>query len=185
MKFNNNTKKTFLLAMIFASAINSNVFVSSFSDISNVKSYLLYEVLIPSAKKTITDMVSNGIAMLLGTDPVRRDKDKIRGGSVKVSYRDYYETQRERGSVKSFGRSIDYDEIIFDTRIDAESVLVRMEEIIDKYEFVSISDLYEMADLSAPPYTATKYGWVSLVNAEVVRVYDGYKIKLPRPVPRD
>ena len=37
MKFNNNTKKTFLLAMIFASAINSNVFASSFSDISNVK----------------------------------------------------------------------------------------------------------------------------------------------------
>ena len=37
MKFNNNTKKTFLLAMIFAGAINSNVFASSFSDISNVK----------------------------------------------------------------------------------------------------------------------------------------------------
>ena len=37
MKFNNNTKKTFLLAMIFASAMNSNVLASSFSDISNVQ----------------------------------------------------------------------------------------------------------------------------------------------------
>ncbi len=37
MKFNNNTKKTLLLAMIFASMMNSTAFASSFSDISNVQ----------------------------------------------------------------------------------------------------------------------------------------------------
>ena len=37
MKFNNNTKKTFLLAMIFAGAINSNIFASSFSDIATIQ----------------------------------------------------------------------------------------------------------------------------------------------------
>ncbi len=37
MKFNNNTKKTFLLAMIFASMMNSTAFASSFSDINNIQ----------------------------------------------------------------------------------------------------------------------------------------------------
>ena len=37
MKFNNNTKKTFLLAMMFASMMNSTAFASSFSDINNVE----------------------------------------------------------------------------------------------------------------------------------------------------
>ena len=37
MKFNNNAKKTFLLAMMFASAMNSNVFASSFSDIATTQ----------------------------------------------------------------------------------------------------------------------------------------------------
>ncbi len=37
MKFNNNTKKTFLLAMMFASMMNSTAFASSFSDINNVQ----------------------------------------------------------------------------------------------------------------------------------------------------
>ena len=37
MKFNNNTKKTFLLAMIFASVMNSNVFASSFTDIATTQ----------------------------------------------------------------------------------------------------------------------------------------------------
>ena len=37
MKFNNNSKKTFLLAMIFASAMNCSAFASSFSDIANIQ----------------------------------------------------------------------------------------------------------------------------------------------------
>ncbi len=37
MKFNNNTKKTLLLAMMFASMMNSTAFASSFSDINNVQ----------------------------------------------------------------------------------------------------------------------------------------------------
>ena len=37
MKFNNNSKKTFLLAMIFASAMNCSAFASSFIDIANIQ----------------------------------------------------------------------------------------------------------------------------------------------------
>ena len=34
-------------------------------------------------------------------------------------------------------------------------------------------------------YTDNKYGWTNIRNAEVVRVRDGYRIKLPRALPID
>ena len=37
MKFNNNSKKTLLLAMMFASMMNSTAFASSFTDINNIQ----------------------------------------------------------------------------------------------------------------------------------------------------
>ena len=40
-----------------------DVFISE--DVSNVKSYILMDVLIPAAKKAISDIVSNGIDMIL------------------------------------------------------------------------------------------------------------------------
>ena len=55
-----------------------------------------------------------------------------------------------------------------------------MDDILDQYGTVSVSDLYELADVACPHYTANKYGWTSLKNAQVMRCRDGYIIKLPR-----
>lgn len=162
-------------------------FVDDFiaTDFDNLKSYLVDEILIPSAKRTISDMVSNGIEMLFGIE--RGSRRDPRGTAVKVSYRDYYdkpigrrETRREERT-----RGFDIDNIFFDNRADALAVLDRMDDIIGRYDFARVSDLYELADLPAPPFTASKYGWSSLGTADVIRTYDGYKLKLPRPIPID
>ena len=55
---------------------------------------------------------------------------------------------------------------------------------IGKYGFVTVSDMYDMADLPAP-YTSQKYGWLNVNNADIIRVRDGYILKLPRAVPID
>ena len=59
-----------------------------------------------------------------------------------------------------------------------------MIDVIEQYNVVSVLDLYDMVDMSAP-HTANKYGWTNLRNADVVRVRDGYVIKLPKPFPID
>ena len=59
-----------------------------------------------------------------------------------------------------------------------------MNEIIDRYGVVTVADLYDMADLSAP-YTSNKYGWTSVRNVEIGRVRDGYVLKLSRAMPID
>ena len=77
-----------------------------------------------------------------------------------------------------------YDTITLDTRGEAEEVLARMDEIIDTYKMVRVADFYDLVGVTGN-YTDNKYGWTNIRNAEVIRVRDGYRIKLPRALPID
>lgn len=144
-------------------------------DVASVKDYILMEVIVPSVKRAITDVVCNGISMLLG-EPSR---SKPESRAAKVSYRSYYDDDRRSYNQPRAAQAYSYDDIIFETRGDAEEVLYRMEELLDRFEVVSIADLFDMAGISCN-YTDNKYGWTNLRGAKVDRVSDGYIIRLPR-----
>ena len=159
----------------------TDVFVSE--DMASVKDYILMEVLLPAAKKAIADAVTNGIDMLLYGEA--RSKNRDRGS--RVSYTRYYERDRERDyerGARTRARGYDYDDIILDTRREAEEVLDRMQDLIDTYGMVSVADLYDLVGISGK-YTDNKYGWTHLRSADVQRVRDGYLLKLPKALPFD
>ena len=159
----------------------TDVFVSE--DMASVKDYILMEVLLPAAKKAIADAVTNGIDMLLYGEA--RSKNRDRGS--RVSYTRYYERDRERDyerGARTRARGYDYDDIILDTRREAEEVLDRMQDLIDTYGMVSVADLYDLVGISGI-YTDNKYGWTHLRSADVQRVRDGYLLKLPKALPFD
>lgn len=157
-----------------------NAFISK--DVGDVKSYVFGDVLIPSLKKLVYDAIKYTMEMLLF------DKSKASNSSPFVSYRSY---SSDFGSQDRFSNSnirnttsFNYDDIIFQTRSDGEATLMEMENIIDSYGIVSVSDLFDLAGQQAP-YTSNKYGWTNLRNADVIRVREGYVIKLPRALPID
>ena len=146
-------------------------------DVNSVKSYILMDVLVPSIKRAISDIVCNGVNMLLG-EP---NRGKSGSAGAKVSYRSYYQDRDER---RDYARpraqaQYSYDDVVFNNRGDAEEVLYRMEELLERYDSVSVADLFDMAGISCN-YTDNKYGWTDLRNAHVERVRDGYIISLPR-----
>lgn len=160
----------------------ADVFIQE--DVSNVKSYILMDVLVPAIKKALSDIVKDGIDMILYGETNRNRRS---GSPSRINYRGYYNgdnDRRERPPVRSRD-SLDYDEIIFDARGDAEAVLDAMNDIISQYGIVSVSDLYDLANLDHPPYTMNKYGWTNIAGAKAMRVRDGYVLKLPRAVPID
>lgn len=161
----------------------ADVFVAE--DAKNVGSYMWLDVVVPSVKKMLADLVSDGINMLLfgGTG---RSKSETRNSANYVSYRSYSDKRDDRHSYsESRSRNrFDYDDIIFPNRAEAEKVLDGLDAIIDKYGVARVGDLYDLADITAP-YTSYNYGWTSMRNAEVARVRDGYVIKLSRAVPID
>ena len=149
-------------------------------DVKSIKTYVITDVLIPTIKDTIWDILTNTLDMFLfnGT----KDHGNRGKSSPKISYRDYYDSKNDRGRNYEIRDRFDYDDLEFDSRGEADAVLTGMLETIDQYGVVSVADMYDMADVTAP-YTGNRYGWTSLRNAEVVRVRNAYIIKLPKAKP--
>lgn len=159
-------------------------FADSFiaEDAGNVGSYILKEVLIPSAKKLIADITKNAIDMFLYGDT---DRPRKKSGS-RISYRDYYDDRRdERRSPSRSRSSLEYDEIVLDTRGEAELVLDELDRIIARYQFASVADLYEIAGIDNDNYTLHRYGWTSVRSATIKRIRDGYLLVMPKAMPID
>ena len=158
----------------------ADVFISE--DVNNVKSYIVLDVLVPAIKKAISDIVTNGIDMILYGESGRTKKNST---SSKISYRSYYEKENDQKrsynstSVKS---GYSYDDIILDNRGEAEDVLARMDELVATYGIVSVADLYDLVGVTGA-YTDNKYGWTDVRSATVVRTRYGYLIKLPKVLP--
>ena len=147
----------------------------------SVKTYILMDVLIPAAKKAISDVVTNAVDLILYGETGRSKNSR---SESRISYRDYYDKSHSNRRDKERTRGYDYDDIIIDNRGEAEKVLAQMDEIIDIYGRATISDLYDLVGMVGN-YTDSKYGWLTLRNASVVHVRDGYLLKLPRALPLD
>lgn len=157
----------------------ADVFISE--DVSNVKSYILMDVLVPALKKAISDIVINGIDMILYGEAGHTKKS----GGNKPSYRNYYD--EKNGSTSSYKpvrrTAYSFEDIVLDNRGDAEEVLDGMIDIIKNYGVVSVADMYDLVGITGN-YTDNKYGWTDLRTARVERDRDGgYILKLPRALP--
>ena len=149
-------------------------------DAHTVKNYIFDKVLVPAIKKTFSDIVTNSLDMFLwGKGGNRR-----RGDSERISYRRYYDEPRMSRDSERRSRSYSYDEIVLDSRDEAEEVLERMDELLRRYKMVSVADFYDLVGITGKT-TDNRYGWTDLRTAEVVSDRDGYLIKLPRAIALD
>lgn len=157
----------------------TDVFISE--DVSNVKSYIFRDVIVPAAKKLITDIVQDGIEMILYGGSRRSDRRSSGFRADSISYNNYYKRDDRRRSEPS-RYTPSYDNIQFDYRDDAEAVLDRMTECIEAYSQVTVGDLYDIVGITGT-HTDERYGWVKLGSARVVRDRDKFVLDLPKPLP--
>ena len=153
-----------------------DVFISE--DVSNVKSYIFLDVLVPAIKKAVSDIVKDGVDMMLYGDK----RSGGRGSSSYVSYRSYSDNTSRNSNRRSVRASYDFDDVIFDTRGEADAVLSSMDELMDRYGVVSVADMYDLCGMTCN-YTDNKYGWKSLARADISRVGGDSMITLPTAEP--
>lgn len=149
-------------------------------DIQSVGSYLISDVLIPTIKTAIHDIIVNGADMM-----VYGETSKKKSPLSQVSYRNYSSKEKPYRENARASNRFDLDDIVFDSRGDAETVLDQMSEVLSSYGIVSVAELYDMIGQTAP-FTANRWGWTSIRTADVIRGMGGsYYLKLPKPVPID
>ena len=150
-------------------------------DTANVGNYILMDVLVPSIKKAIYDIVVNSLDMSLfgGRGGGKRSGDKI----SYTAYSNSSRRDRDERSYRSYS-SADrgYQDIIFETRADAKDVLDSMDEIMETYDRVRVADMFDLAGLTCE-HTLNNYGWTDIRSAKIVPAADGYRIKMPRALP--
>lgn len=155
-------------------------------NIESVSSYIIYDVIIPAAKNMISDTVSNGIEMLLfgQTRGSRTRRDK---GKSYVSYSNYYKDRgrdRDRQVSQRNRARHNFDDIILESRGEAEEVLSHLVDLTEDYGMASVADLYDLVGVTSN-FTDNKYGWDNLSSGRVVPVRGGYLLELPRPIVLD
>lgn len=147
-------------------------------DIQNVGDYILKEVVVPTIKNTIVDIIQNGISLLIFGESSHKN-DRRRNGQY-VSYGSYSSgSSRERRRDDRHDSYNSKGDLIFNSRNDAQAVLERMLDICDTYGAVTVGNYYELADVPSN-YQDRKWGWSDLRYVDVRMARGGgYYIDLP------
>ena len=159
----------------------ADVFISE--DAGNVGSYIVMDVVVPAIKDVLSNVVKDSIDMILfgGT---RRGNERKKTNSGYVSYNRFSDRRDDRHyeSRTTIASRYNFDDIIIESKAEADEVLNTMEDILDTYGMVSVADLCDLVGISCE-HTDNKYGWTSLRSAKVVRLRGNeYMLDLPRVV---
>lgn len=145
-------------------------------DVQNVKSYVIYDILIPKVRETIDKMITEATHMLFLGSPTATSTD-----SSGRSYTKYYRSS-DRESRNAYDRSAyDIRTPKFYTEIDANDALDQLSDMLDRYGMVRVADLYDLMGWKFN-HTDNNYGWRDLRTARIIRERDQYILKLPRVV---
>lgn len=178
-------------------------------NLKNAFNYVVEKVLIPTAKSTISDLAGMGgdvlrmtVDRLIYGENVENIIRGRRGNTGPViNYTGYSNRAKIPNDKRYFAENANmprtqigqpqvtqlkrvrqnFDDIVMESRQDAEEVLTRLLDFIDTYGIVSIAEFYDMIGFETS-YADFKYGWEELGQAIVTRVRDGYVLHLPRPI---
>lgn len=160
------------------------------SDTHSVWEYVFFDVLVPAAKDMVSDAVSQGIErMLFGEVRGRGGRSRSNTPYTNYSSSSRYnppgpmmrrdEPRRPELSRQDRAQHR-FDQIIIPTRTEATEILDQMYSVLSQYDVVTVSDLYEMANIESQ-FTDERYGWDDLSGSGVSRDRKGYLLVLPQP----
>lgn len=153
------------------------------TDAETLGDYIYNDVIVPLIKKGIVETIN----MILYNNP--RANNSNGNSASKVTYGGYVNSAfkpapQQALPLKKKSETFDFENIIFETRSDAENVLNAMYQAIQTYGDVSVLDFYDLTHIDTDNFTAHKYGWTDLSGTDIIRGHNGYYIKFPnvRPI---
>lgn len=153
----------------------------------DVKGAIVNEIVVPMIKGGLQEAFDR-ILYPDGNSPVRRNSYWNRGvPASRVNYAAQYSpsTPRQRYIPAGSSSGLDYDLIQFESRGDAETTLMALDDHIDRYGMATVGALFDISGASTDNPQVEKFCWRSIEGSKPVRVSDGWVLKLPRPIPID
>jgi hypothetical protein len=142
-------------------------------DVTNVKDWIVWDILVPGAKNLLLDVINE----TLGGRRVNRSSFN---GTVRTNYGGVRSNTVRAGQSRSIG--FEFEDVTCDSREDAQAILRTLDDLMDQYNNVSVADLYSAAGISCSNYMYNNWGWTDISTARIVRDIDGWVLKFPKAI---
>lgn len=157
-------------------------------DSSTIGEYIMFDIVVPAAKNLLREIVVGGMDRTLFGSSVRTGGSGGRGtpGGIRQKYNEMTRAQGgyvdPRRQMSQQDRAThNFETILLDTRQDAIEVLNRMIDRIEKYGSASVADLYDYCNITTGDYAAQRWGWTTLLGADVRQYRSHWHLDLPDP----
>jgi hypothetical protein len=151
--------------------------------------YIGADVLLPALRNLVVDAVESGIKrMVYGEGNFTRGRSQA-NTPTEYRPRTVYNSPIDRSRSRAYlpdqpphqlpSRGGNED-LVLVSREEAQAVLEQLGAIIERYDVVSVADLYETVGLPST-HVDNKWGWASLNNSVIRQVRNGFLLELPRP----
>lgn len=156
------------------------------SDATNIKEYIVCDVIIPTIKNTIVDVVEmtffgnstgRGSRYSGGSGGYRYNYSKISQNAYNTG-RAYYGSGGSASQNQPMTQEVDlpdYRDIVItgpNARYEAERIVTEMRNNLEMYGSVPVSDLYRLCGMT-PDYTKENWGWTGDPSQIGIRMVNG------------
>lgn len=157
------------------------------SELKTAGVYILTDVLVPALRNLIVDTTTKGIERVIYGESTPPRRSQVGGNGSRYSYstpvqrgysRPTHDDRPPRGIDRYRSAKRQADDIILVNRAEAELVVERLTDIIDRYEHATLADLYDLVGFPSA-YTDNNWGWSALGSVNIRQVREGYLIDLP------
>ena len=157
-------------------------------EVKGAARYITGEVLLPALKNLVVDATSKGVERMIYGDAAPRRRGLVDPRQQRVMYNSPVDRRFATGGRPTmlpdqpprYGsqRRQSIGDIILSSRQEAETVVERLQDIVNQFDVASIADLYELCGLPST-YIDNQWGWPNLSFVDVIQTRDGYVINLP------
>lgn len=154
-------------------------------DGKQVARFIGADVLLPAMRNLLVDIITKGAEQMIYGDRNARRRDS------RTNYGAQYTVSRAPTNPFSFdprspitvvprGRQNRHEigEVILASRPEAELVVERLNDILEKYDVASLADLYDLLGLPTS-HIDNKWGWTFISNVPIRQIRQGYLLELP------
>ncbi len=162
-------------------------------DANTVTEHIIWNLLIPAAKDTVADMGATFIDMMIFGQ--RRTPRGIPSGHATPNQGNGNNSRFNYGGITSgsplilgqhsapqeeYSAPVIPNQIVVNNKHEADAIVAKMQELIERYTAVSVADVYRMVNRT-PNYMDDKWGWQSLEGTRLKRDRGGVLLDLPEP----
>lgn len=149
-------------------------------NVDNIGDYLIFDVLLPSAKEILDTFVTSAKDIILYGE-VREQSSRSRGGRGSyVSYDGYSRggsIRRKKDREISRRARFDFTDIEFDDLDDIDEVIRELKDVWSVYNEIQVAHFYQAAGYEVSPIDY-KWGWL---DVRAFTTADAYKVKSRNP----